>query len=393
MFQSLIFFGSYLDVEILLMAVGVYKIVEIGFPRICYYCLNSIFEEFFKIDKILCRCNSATSPPHIFRQAQQIYGNNSVNFTAWQPNVWTVSDYYPFGMQMEERRMGVGGRFGYNGKEMDNEVKGEGNSLDFGARMYDSRVGRWLSLDPLAGKYPGISPYAFVGNSPIRFIDPDGREIKDALIKGTLYEPVFNKVMSLDVMKKLLKPIIESTRSHYTLTYLPYYRVDNSAGQSYEGRKGSSRTNYNSIIGGIGMFTLGAKVTLTEIGMAQTVIHESFHAIIFKGLNDGSIKRKEIRGDDQEHNYLATNYQPKILEALTEYNKNQNLGIDDEGLKTLSWVGLEGTDAYDEAYKDDESKKEQQTKASKLLYKIEQANTETSKPNENNSEKGKVKDE
>ena len=68
-------------------------------------------------------------------------------------------------------------RFGFNGKEKDNELKGVGNSLDFGARIYDSRVGRWLSLDPLATKYPSISPYAFVANSPLRFIDYNGKEI------------------------------------------------------------------------------------------------------------------------------------------------------------------------------------------------------------------------
>jgi len=68
-------------------------------------------------------------------------------------------------------------RFGFNGMEKDNELKGIGNSLDFGARMYDSRLGRWLSLDPLAAKYPSISPYAFVANNPILFIDPDGKKI------------------------------------------------------------------------------------------------------------------------------------------------------------------------------------------------------------------------
>ena len=68
-------------------------------------------------------------------------------------------------------------RFGFNGVEKDNELKGVGNSLDFGARMYDSRVARWLSLDPLAQKYPGISPYTFVADNPIWFIDPDGKKI------------------------------------------------------------------------------------------------------------------------------------------------------------------------------------------------------------------------
>lgn len=53
-------------------------------------------------------------------------------------------------------------RFGFNGKENDNEVKGTGNQLDFGARIYDPRLGRWLSLDPLQAKYPGFSPYNYV---------------------------------------------------------------------------------------------------------------------------------------------------------------------------------------------------------------------------------------
>ena len=68
-------------------------------------------------------------------------------------------------------------RYGFNGKEEDDEIKGEGNSYDFGARMLDPRLGRWLTIDPLAGKYPFMSPYCFVGNSPIIAIDPDGRKI------------------------------------------------------------------------------------------------------------------------------------------------------------------------------------------------------------------------
>ncbi|MNS63467.1 hypothetical protein D3C72_965620 [compost metagenome] len=52
-----------------------------------------------------------------------------------------------------------------------------GNSYDFGARMYNSQLGRWLALDPLAAKYPGLSPYNFVANTPIQAKDPDGRVI------------------------------------------------------------------------------------------------------------------------------------------------------------------------------------------------------------------------
>ena len=69
-------------------------------------------------------------------------------------------------------------RFSFNGKESDSEVKGEGNSLDFGARMYDSRSGKWLAIDPLSSRFPYSSTYAYCENSPLFFIDPDGRSIK-----------------------------------------------------------------------------------------------------------------------------------------------------------------------------------------------------------------------
>ena len=67
-------------------------------------------------------------------------------------------------------------RFGFNGQEKDNEVKGVGNSLDFKFRVYDSRLGKFLSMDPLTKSYPYYTPYQFGGNKPIRFIDIEGLE-------------------------------------------------------------------------------------------------------------------------------------------------------------------------------------------------------------------------
>ena len=90
-----------------------------------------------------------------------------------------ANDYYPFGMQMPGRKYsqaGGGYRYGFNGKENDNEVKGEGNQQDYGMRIYDPRVGKFLSVDPLTKKYPWYTPYQFAGNMPIQFVDLDGAE-------------------------------------------------------------------------------------------------------------------------------------------------------------------------------------------------------------------------
>lgn len=97
----------------------------------------------------------------------------------YEPAVVQANDYYPFGIMMLGRswEAGSGYRFGFNGKENTNEVFGDGNAVDFGARVYDARLGRWFSTDPLFFNYPHLSPYIFVDSDPINSIDPNGMDI------------------------------------------------------------------------------------------------------------------------------------------------------------------------------------------------------------------------
>jgi RHS repeat-associated protein len=94
-------------------------------------------------------------------------------------DVVTANDYSPFGAPLAGRSYTAPNsdyRFGFNGKENDNEVKGNGNQQDYGMRIYDPRLGRFLSVDPLTGKFAMLTPYQFASNRPIDGIDMDGLE-------------------------------------------------------------------------------------------------------------------------------------------------------------------------------------------------------------------------
>lgn len=67
-------------------------------------------------------------------------------------------------------------RYGFQGQEKDDEIKGAGNSLNYTFRMHDPRLGRFLSIDPLAPDYPHNSPYAFSENRVIDAVELEGAE-------------------------------------------------------------------------------------------------------------------------------------------------------------------------------------------------------------------------
>lgn len=85
-------------------------------------------------------------------------------------------------MQITERSGSIDDyHYGFNGKEKDDEIKGGGNSYDFGARMYDPRLGRWFATDVFERYYAYLSPYSSFNNNPLRYIDPDGRSLVSVL--------------------------------------------------------------------------------------------------------------------------------------------------------------------------------------------------------------------
>ena len=108
----------------------------------------------------------------------------------YRAKIHSVSDYYPYGMLMPGRnKQSEEYRYGYQGSEKDDEVKGDGNSYTTHFRQLDTRLGRWLSIDPMSSEFPWQSPYASMDNNPVLKNDVLGLygsegEVKEAMDKA-----------------------------------------------------------------------------------------------------------------------------------------------------------------------------------------------------------------
>ena len=95
------------------------------------------------------------------------------------------NDYSGYGKRLASST-GSANRYRFSGKE--EQTFAGVPWQDFGARMYDHDLARWTTPDPLAEKYPGISPYVYCNSNPVNFVDPDGEHpvVVGAIIGGAV---------------------------------------------------------------------------------------------------------------------------------------------------------------------------------------------------------------
>ncbi|NOQ72493.1 MAG: hypothetical protein GQ574_10855 [Crocinitomix sp.] len=105
-----------------------------------------------------------------------VSSTDGTNVVYYDADVTSTTEYYPYGMTLRSESDGGGYRYGFQGQEMDDEVKGSGNSVNYKYRMHDPRIGRFFAVDPLDYGYPHNSPYAFSENVVINAVELEGLE-------------------------------------------------------------------------------------------------------------------------------------------------------------------------------------------------------------------------
>ena len=123
-------------------------------------------------------------------------------------------DYYALGLQIPDRVFVQGSptREGYTGHELDPET----GDYYAGARYYLPELGRWTAVDPMAAKYPSLSPYVYGGNNSLSFVDPGGDTLRyhgSASFNRAASRAV-DQALEIPLFAKMVSTLIASTRTH-----------------------------------------------------------------------------------------------------------------------------------------------------------------------------------
>src|SRR6185312_6437080 len=150
--------------------------------------IKSIFtrgEKFFEVSNHLGNVLATVNDRRI-----QVDANSDGTVDSYKADIVSANDYYPFGMDMPGRQYSstTSYRYGFNGKEKDKEVV----QYDYGFRIYDPRLARFNSIDPITKNYPELTPYQFASNTPIGAIDLDGLEAKVSIENNTYFVKLEN---------------------------------------------------------------------------------------------------------------------------------------------------------------------------------------------------------
>ena len=247
-------------------------------------------------------------------------------------STWTQvlsrTDYYPFGLEMTGRTESMSYRYGFNGKEKDPSGQWSNQThYDYGFRIYNPTIGKFLSVDPLTKSYPWYTPYQFAGNKPIRFIDLDGLEEYDPLS-----DPLFTAKLVKTYAYDVALAIKNATNAMFGSNFRKVYKIDENGNETFEVET-VDISNQNPFV------TLGQDGLnlLTLLPGGKSVTGNIFSRSI--GYNQLVRSIKSIASSYSDGKHIAPKNVPwkKVVESTTSGPAKFKNGIDPDKLTLEAW--------------------------------------------------------
>jgi RHS repeat-associated protein len=231
----------------------------------------------------------------------KLFGGSNGNNATFRLDDFTLNGY-----TQEVQVYAEGYRRGFNGMEKDDEVKGGGNSYDFGARMYDARVGRFLSLDNFTNKFAYKSPYDFAGNTPICAIDANGDSVLFVTKTGRVlgYSNDNQRYKGQNLIVIISDKNIETFRNEY----------NRKRSRNYKEKNKLSDNQVEQHIAGLE--AMGLSFDATDI--------VSFYF---------GTEAKNVKDDD---GYPSEWYAPQTIINTNSFDKGGSIGVDEKLAKPYS---------------------------------------------------------
>ena len=277
---------------------------------------------------------------------------NTGQVAHYEAQVVKATDYYPFGMEMGGRSFSADlYRYGFNGKEGDREGWGGQLVQDYGFRLYNPAIGKFLSADPLASSYPWYTPYQFAGNKPIVAIDLDGLEeyhymlafdeegnstlrllwVEDIVDEMSLFSRHGEKTKT-EVVNARQKFIRHAEKSYYSQIdhqthtnleedeFSSFEELENNSNNNFEGisyKRGlADAIAYNSLYGGIGSIKFGSFRRYSKKGKNKPEVP------IINSSNPKRQRRIEVASKFFKENLKIGNLQiNRMLRSAIDFNR------------------------------------------------------------------------
>jgi RHS repeat-associated protein len=259
-------------------------------------------------------------------------------------------------MQLVGRSFTAGNnyRYGFNGKENDNDVKGEGNQVDYGMRMYDPRLGRFLSLDPLQNKFPFSSPYTYVLNNPIINIDIDGEEVLwfQPLTTSMGFKKLIKNLNKNDVYLTVIKRFRNNQDNlFFKTTWLSgFYAITPLRGRDADNKTPNGADGYTVYISTSSLVSNNGDLLVDPTYAAKVLIHEAMHAKFHliqdnKEITDHPTLQRNMNTQNNnptfegEHETMAEGNIPRLIEAMKQFDASSGSKHSNDWYESMAWRG------------------------------------------------------